>query len=143
MASYNLVVLIGNLTRDPEMRYTPGNTPVVSFGIAVNRTWNDGDGNRQEEVSFFDCECMGGQAQPIANYTKKGSRVLVQGQLRQNRWEDKDGNRRSKVYINAYSVQFLDRAESSSGNGPSASPPSTRTVQPSQPVNVRDDDIPF
>lgn len=106
MASYNKVILMGNLTRDPEVRFTPQGTPVASFGVAVNRKYKQGD-ELKEEVGFFDVVVFGKQGENCGQYLAKGRSVLVEGRLQQRRWETDDGQKRSKVEVVAQSVQFL------------------------------------
>ncbi len=106
MASYNRVILMGNLTRDPELRYTPGGTAVANFGIAINRRYKTEDEVR-EEVDFFDIVVWGKQAENCSEYLSKGRSVLVEGRLQQNRWETSEGQKRSKVEVVANTVQFL------------------------------------
>lgn len=113
MPSYNKVILMGNLTRDPEMRYTPNNTAVTSFGIAVNRKWKDGQGQPQEEVTFVDCEAWSKTAEVINQYLKKGRPVFVEGRLKLDQWDDKkDGSKRSKLKVVIESVTFIDSKKS-------------------------------
>ncbi len=106
MASYNRVILMGNLTRDPELRYTPGGTAVANFGIAINRRFKTEDEVR-EEVDFFDIVVWGKQAENCSEYLSKGRPVLLEGRLQQNRWETSEGQKRSKVEVVANTVQFL------------------------------------
>lgn len=108
MASYNKVQLIGNLTRDPELRYTPGGAAVCEFSIAINRKWkNKQSGQMQEEVGFFDITAWGKTGEVCAEYLKKGRPVFVEGRLTQDRWETPEGKKMSKVKITAENVQFL------------------------------------
>ncbi|MEA1928509.1 MAG: single-stranded DNA-binding protein [Candidatus Auribacterota bacterium] len=107
MVSVNTVILAGNLTRDPEVRYTPQGSAVSNFGLAVNRTYKSRDGDKKEEVNFFDIEVWGRQAETCGEYLKKGSPVLIEGRLKQDSWENKEGQKRNKVKIRAMRVQFL------------------------------------
>jgi single-strand DNA-binding protein len=130
MGAYNLVVLMGNLTRDPEVRFTPGGAAVASFGLAVNNRYKK-DGAVVDEVSFFDVEAWQKTAELCGEYLAKGRPVLIQGRLKQDRWEDDHGNKRSKIKVVATAVQFLgtkDKEDAPAGAAP-AQPP--------------DDDIPF
>ena len=102
----NKIILIGRLTKDPELRYTPNGTAVCNFTLAVERNFKNQDGER--EVDFVDIVVWRKQAENCANYLAKGRLVAVEGSLRQNRWEDEDGNNRSKLEVNANEVQFLD-----------------------------------
>jgi single-strand DNA-binding protein len=100
----NYVSIVGNMTRDPELRFTPSGAAVVNFGIAHNRKFRDGQGNDVEDVSFFDVQAWSALAENIAESLVKGMRVLVEGRLQQRSWEDKDGNNRTKVEIVADEV---------------------------------------
>ena len=105
MVSFNRVVLAGNLTRDPELRFTNDGIPVCSFGLAVNRVRS-----RNEEVDFFDISAWRELGETIANYKKKGDPILLEGRLQYRTWEAQDGSKRSKVDVVADNVQFLGRA---------------------------------
>ena len=108
MANVNKVILIWNLTRDPELRYTPSGTAVLDFGMAINRKWKGKDGTPQEEVGFFDCTAWARTAEIISEHVKKGNPLLVEGYLKQDRWEDKDsGQKRSKIKVTVERMQFL------------------------------------
>ena len=104
----NSFIGIGRLTRDPELRYTPGGTGVCKFGIAINRTYRNQEGNNIEEVLFINVVTWGKQAENVSQFLKKGRRVAINGELRSNNWQDKDGNKRVSYEINARTVQFLD-----------------------------------
>jgi single-strand DNA-binding protein len=118
MVSFNRVVLAGNLTRDPELRFTNDGIPVCSFGLAVNRVRS-----RSEEVDFFDISAWRELGETIANYKKKGDPILLEGRLQYRTWEAQDGSKRSKVDVVADNVQFLggrsdtDDGASSGGGG--------------------------
>jgi single-strand DNA-binding protein len=108
MASLNKVFLAGNLTRSPELRYTPGGTAVAQFGLAVNRRYKNREGQMQEEVTFVDIEVWGRQAEAASEYISKGSPVLLEGRLKLDTWESKQtGERRSKLRVVGERVQFL------------------------------------
>lgn len=108
MPSLNKVFLAGNLTRNPELRYTPGGTAVAQFGMAVNRRFRNRDGQMQEEATFVDIEVWGRQAETASEYLSKGSPVLVEGRLKLDTWESKQtGERRSKLRVVGERVQFL------------------------------------
>lgn len=109
MLSLNRVFLMGNLTRDPELRYTPNGTAVASFGVAVNRRFSTKEGDKREEVDFFEVEVWGKQAENCNEYLGKGRGILLEGRLKQDRWEDETGNKRSKVRIVASSVNFMPK----------------------------------
>jgi single-strand DNA-binding protein len=112
MVNFNRVVLGGNLTRDPELRFTQAGVPVCSFGIAVNRVRS-----RNEEVDFFDVSAWRELGQTVANYKKKGDPILVEGRLQYRTWEAQDGSKRSKVDVVADNVQFLGRAGDTGEDG--------------------------
>ena len=109
MIGLNKIFLMGNLTRDPELRYTPNGTAVAGFGVAVNRRYTTKEGDRKEEVDFFEVEVWDKQAENCNEYLSKGRGILIEGRLRQDRWEDESGNKRSKLKIVASSVQFMPR----------------------------------
>ena len=109
MIGLNKVFLMGNLTRDPELRYTPNGTAVAGFGVAVNRRYTTKEGDRKEDVDFFEVEVWDKQAENCNEYLAKGRGILIEGRLRQDRWEDESGNKRSKLKIVASSVQFMPR----------------------------------
>lgn len=119
MASYNKVILMGNLTRDPEIRFTPAGTAVASFALAVNRKYKQGE-EVKEEVSFFDVTAFGRQAENIGQYLAKGRPVLIDGRLQQQRWETDDGQKRSKVVVIAEAVQFLPSAKATGADAAEA-----------------------
>lgn len=102
----NRVILIGRLTRDPELRYTPSGTAVASFSIANNRTYAVA-GEKKEEVSFFDCIAWAKLGEIITEYCKKGQRIAVEGRIQQRRWEDQDKNKKSKIELVIENFQFL------------------------------------
>ena len=114
---YNKIILIGNLTKDPELRYTPQGTPVASFRLAVNYRYKQSDEPKQETM-FIDNVVFGKQAESCSKYLNKGSSVLVEGRLQERRWES-DGQQRSKFEVIAQSVRFLPRRGSSQDTGQS------------------------
>lgn len=107
MANFNRVILLGNLTRDPELRYTPNNAPVCSFDLAINRNYTTQAGERREEVCYVTIVAWGKQAETCAEYLSKGRPALVEGRLSQRSWETPDGQKRSKHEVVADRVQFL------------------------------------
>lgn len=147
MVSFNRVVLAGNLTRDPELRFTGGGIPVCDFGLAVNRVRS-----KNEEVDFFDITAWRELGETIANYKKKGDPILVEGRLQYRTWEAQDGSKRSKVDVVADNVQFLGgRGDGEGGGAPSGGSGSGRRGGQRQggqrddvDINEEDfDDIPF
>jgi len=145
MANLNLVILVGNLTRDPEVRYTPSGKAVSDLSLAVNRTWFDRQTNeRKEEVCFVDVVVWGKQAENCAEYLKKGSPIFIEGRLQLDRWETQAGEKRSKLRVNARRVQFLGRRRdesSSAGPQPPRSPAAPSGEAYEEPGI--EDDIPF
>lgn len=136
MASFNQATIVGNITRDPELRYTPGGSAVCDITVAVNEKWKGKDGQAKEEVSFIDCTCWGRTAEVAAEHLKKGRSVLVSGRLRQDRWEDKNGGgKRSKIGIVVDKLQFL--GGKGDAPAPAAAPdPVDEAVKP-------DENVPF
>lgn len=114
MAGFNKVILIGNLTKNPEVRYTPSGTPVTSFGLAVNRRFRQAS-DLKEEVCYIDVVVFGKQAEHCGQYLSKGSGVIVDGRLQQRRWETEDGQKRSKHEVVAQSVTFLPKRQDTGG----------------------------
>jgi len=110
MANFNKVLLLGNLTRDPQLSYTPSQTPVVDFGLAVNRRWTGQDGSQREEACFVDCRAFGKSAENINKYCKKGNPLFVEGRLSYDTWTGQDGQKRSKHRVVVQGFQFLGRA---------------------------------
>jgi len=154
MANLNKVFLIGNLTRDPELRVTPKGTAVCSFGLAVNRVYRDEGGNTHEETTFVDIEAWGRQGETISKYLSKGRSVMIEGRLRFDSWESKTGEKRSKLKVVTDNFQFLGgRGEGGSYEAeeaqPSAAPQqrsqATQEQPQSSPASQEDleDDVPF
>ena len=141
MASYNKVILVGNLTRDPEMSYLPTNqTPVTELGLAVNRRWRGQDGEQREETCFIDCRAFGRMAENISKYFQKGRPILIEGRLNFDQWEAQDGTKRSRHRIHVDNFTFVDtKAEAASSGSPE--PPSSEGMDPGQAAPK--DDIPF
>ena len=150
MASFNKVILMGNLTRDPELRYTPKGTAVAKIGLAVNRVWKTETGETKEEVLFIDVEAFSRQAETISQYIRKGSPVLVEGRLRMDTWDDKQTNqKRSKILVIAENVRFLGSGQPREGAAPDAprakpvaSAPAATTTDPAEEAPP-EDDVPF
>ena len=137
MTSFNKVILMGNLTRDPEVRYTPNGSAVANFAIAVNRKYKQGE-ETKEEVSYIDIVVFGKQAENCGQYLNTGDAALIEGRLQQRRWDDKDtGAKRSKVEVAAQSVTFMPKRQSSGGGGGQSHSEQT----PEAPVD--EGDIPF
>jgi single-strand DNA-binding protein len=150
MANFNKVILIGNLTRDPELRYTPKGLAIAKLGLAVNRSWKTETGENKEEVTFIDIDAFGKQAETIGQYLKKGRPVLVEGRLRLDQWDDKQtGQKRSKLGVILEAFQFLDsgnRGDSAGGRAPAASAaPAAAAAAPAEAEapEPEQDDVPF
>jgi single-strand DNA-binding protein len=151
MASFNKVILAGNLTRDPELRYTPKGTAVARLGIACNRKWKSETGEMKEEVTFVDVDAFGKTAETIGQYLKKGRPILIEGRLRYDTWEDKQsGQKKSKLSVVLENFQFLDsgggrgegaaeapRPRAAAGAAPAAAEPADSDGPPES------DDVPF
>jgi single-strand DNA-binding protein len=148
MASFNKVILVGNLTRDPELRYTPKGVAIAKLGLAVNRVWRNEAGESKEEVTFVDIDAFGKQAETIGQYLKKGRPILIEGRLRLDQWDDKQtGQKRSRLGVVLESFQFLDSGNRSEGVPARSSAPAAATeAAPSAPVEgpePEQDDVPF
>ncbi len=135
MASVNKVFLIGNLTRDPELRYTTNGSAVTDLGIALNRMYTTKDGDRREEVTFLDVTVWNRQAETCCQYLKKGQPVHVEGFIKMDTWDDKTtGEKRSKLKVEADRVQFLGSRKDEPGGMPShddeGAPPARETRRP-------------
>ena len=168
MNGFNKVILAGNLTRDPELRYTPSGTAIAKFGLAINRKWKDQNGELRDETTFVDVDAFGKQAELIGQYMKKGSPLLVEGRLRLDQWEDKQTQqKRSRLGVVLEGMTFLGSGQSREGgggdyggggggynSGPSgggtpmrsrpqqAAPPPSQSNDPDMPP-VEEDDVPF
>lgn len=141
----NSFIGIGRLTRDPELRYTPGGKGVCKFGIAINRTYRNQDGNNIEEVLFINVTTWGKQAENVSQFLKKGRRVAISGELRSNNWQDKEGNKRTSFEINARTVQFLDLVKGAGAveEGPAEREENIPDEQINEDTSIAEEDIPF
>ncbi len=145
MASFNKVLLMGNLTRDPQLSYTPSQTAVVDFGVATNRKWTAQDGSQRDETCFVDCRAFGRMAENLNKYMSKGKPIFIEGRLTYDTWTAQDGTKRSRHRVTVENFQFMpgagggggpDQADQSYGGDQAA--PQTRS-----PNQVVDDEIPF
>lgn len=162
MANFNKVILAGNITRDPELRYTPKGTAVARIGLAVNRTYKTESGESKEEVTFVDVEAFARQAEVIAQYFKKGNPILIEGRLKLDQWEDKNTHQKQsklKVILETFSFLSSGRGEgvpgeSSPGPAPSRAasqprppssppPPSQSAPHEAEAPGAEEDDVPF
>jgi single-strand DNA-binding protein len=107
MPNYNKVCLMGNLTRDPQLSYTPNQTVVVDFGMAINRKWKGKDGNESEETCFVDCRIWGKRGEALHKYCNKGNPLFVEGRLTFDSWEGHDGTKRSKLRVTVENFEFI------------------------------------
>jgi single-strand DNA-binding protein len=154
MANFNKVILAGNLTRDPEVRYTPKGTAIAKLGLAINRSWKNEAGETKEEVTFVDVDAFGRTAEVISQYLKKGRPILVEGRLKLDQWDDKQtGQKRSRLGVILENFQFLDSGRGGDGGGGGGS----RSSAPSAPASAaapseapepegpapEEDDVPF
>lgn len=153
MASFNKVILLGNLTRDPEMRVTANDLAIAQIGLAVNRQYRTRDGEKKEEVSFIDVDAFGKDAETLSRYLKKGDPLMLEGRLKLNQWEDSEGKKQSKLRVVLERFQFIGgnkssnaggyedssppRNSASSGGASSANPPAQTTG------DDLDEDVPF
>ena len=148
MASFNKVILMGNLTRDPELRYTSGGTAIAKLGLAVNRVWRDAEGQQKEETTFVDVDAFGKQAETLGQYMQKGRPILVEGRLKLDQWEDKNtGQNRSRLGVVLERFSFVGGGGGQADGGGAA--PQQSAPPPSEPADgppvdgPGDDDVPF
>ncbi len=149
MAGYNKVLLLGNLTRDPQLSYTPNQTAVVDFGVATNRRWTGQDGSQREETCFVDCRAFGRTAENINKFFSKGKPIFLEGRLTFDSWTAQDGSKKSKLRVTVENFQFLPGTGGGPGPGPAAEAPeqgfdeggAPPRGRPNEPVP--DSDIPF
>ena len=139
----NSVVLVGNLTRDPELRHTPSGTPVCSLRLAVNTRRKDETGQWIDKPNYFDVTVWGNQGERCAQYLSKGRPVAVDGRLEWREWETPEGNKRQAVEVVAESVQFLGSRGDSGGDAPQFVPAGAAGESADFPSSATDDDIPF
>lgn len=150
MASYNRVILVGNLTRDPELRYIPSGTPVTDIGLAVNDRRKNSEGEWVDETTFVDITLWGRQAEVASEYLSKGSPVLIEGRLKLDTWETNDGQKRSRLKVIGQRMQMLGAPRE--GGGGRRAPQDSQYSQPAPrdedsdappPEPPGDDEIPF
>ena len=151
MASFNKVILLGNLTRDPETRVTASGVTICKLGLATSRVYITKDGERREDTTFVDIDAFGKQAEVITKYMRKGRPLMVEGRLKLDQWESPEGQKRSKLGVVLENFQFVggrDEEDSSSSNYEQNSPPKRETksvteVDDSPNNDNFDDDVPF
>jgi len=141
MASYCKVLMIGNLTRDPQVSYTPNQTAVAELGIATNRKWTAQDGTQREDVCFCDLKAFGKQAETLGKYMSKGKPIFIEGRLCQDNWTAQDGTKRSKHYVTIENFQFLGGNDQQGGQRPAPQSQAPQGgFQQSPPADI---DVPF
>ena len=142
---FSKAIIMGNLTRDPELRSTSTGSQVCGFTVSVNRSYKDSSGNQQEQVSFIDCSAWGKAGEIIAQYAKKGSGIMVSGRLDQRSWEDKEGQKRSRVEINVEDFNFIGGGNSGNDGAGAKSASASQDVAPDdisdEPIDLSE--IPF
>lgn len=139
---FNKVTLLGNLTRDPEMRTTSGGQNVTNFGLAINRSWRNAAGEQQEDVDYIDCVAWGKAGEIINQYMQKGRALLVSGRLSQRSWEADDGSKRSKVEVVVEDFNFIsDGGNSDYGDSGSSSAPAPSTEKPAKKTEKKTKDV--
>jgi single-strand DNA-binding protein len=150
MANFNKVILAGNLTRDPELRYTPKGMAIAKVGLAINRKWKSETGEMKEEATFVDVDAFGKTAETIGQYLKKGRPILIEGRLRYQTWEDKQsGQKKSKLGVVMETFQFLDSGGGGRGGDASEAPAARPAAAASAPApdggdaEPPHDDVPF
>lgn len=143
MANYNKVLLMGNLTRDIELKHTPSGQVVGNIGLAVNRRYKTNEGEQREETTFVDCEAWGRTAEVMNQYLSKGRPVFIEGRLKLDTWQDKDGSNRSKLKVVVEGFQFVDSRGGGGGGAGSGGSYAGAAASSSQHQPISDDDIPF
>ena len=152
MASLNKVLLIGNLTRDPDVRMMTNGRPVCNFGLALNRSYKDAEGNRKEETTFVDVESYGPRAEAVGRFFTKGRAIFIEGRLKLDQWESKEGEKRSALKVVLDSFEFVDSKQDGSpsvtrsvetNDSPASEKSSTSSELKSHKEPELDDDVPF
>lgn len=143
MGSVNKVLVLGNLGRDAEMRYTPGGAPVATLNLATTETWNDKDGKRQEKTEWHRIVLWGKTAESLAEYLKKGKQIYVEGRLQTRQWEDKDGQKRYTTEIRGDRVVLLGGGSNGTSGTRGTTPARDHGPAPTELENELDDPIPF
>ena len=144
MGSVNKVILVGNLGRDVELRYTPGGAAVATLSLATAEVWNDKSGERQERTEWHRIILWGKQAESLQEYLKKGKQIYVEGRLQTRQWDDKDGNKRYTTEVKADRLTLLGGGSGRSNAGEKRSSSQPEPVGDGEAVNpITDDDIPF
>jgi single-strand DNA-binding protein len=142
MNGFSKVILLGNLTRDPEIRYLPNGTAVASFAVAVNRRFRQGQ-EVKDDVSYVDVVVFGKQGENCGQYLSKGAGVLIDGRLQQRRWESEDGQKRNKLEVVAQNVQFMPKRQGTGGTGPGGPRTEERDSSETYGGMEIEEDVPF
>ena len=156
MASLNKVLLIGNLTRDPDVKMMTNGRPVCNFGLALNRSYKDSEGNKKDETTFVDVECFGPRAEAVGRFFTKGRAIFVEGRLKLDQWESKEGEKRSAIRVVLDNFEFVDSRQESQNNqsdvnstsyalpaSSQSNSPTSNTTVPNSADPELDEDVPF
>ena len=141
MASFNKVILMGNLTRDPELRVTNTGLSICKLSLAVNRTYTTKEGDSKDETTYVDIDAFGRQAETLSKYLQKGRPIMVEGRLKLDQWETNEGQKRSKLGVILENFQFIGGRDSASS--PNASDLNSEPEAPQSNEGFEDDDVPF
>ena len=143
MASFNKVILIGNLTRDPELRVTGSGLSICKLGLAVNRSYTNKDGESKDETTYVDVDAFGKQAEILAKFMQKGRPLMLEGRLKLDQWESNDGQKRSKLGVVLESFQFIGSRDDSISRGTSSAESTAQQISNNQENETFDEDVPF
>lgn len=144
MPNLNKVMLMGNLTRDPEIKYTPKGTAIADFGLAINRNWKTETGEKKEETTFVGCSAFGRVAEIIGEYCKKGNAIYVEGRLTQETWDDKaSGEKKSKTKVTVENIQLLGGKTGASESRPASQAAAQKAKTAPPKDDLEDSAIPF
>ena len=143
MASFNKVILIGNLTRDPELRVTGSGLSICKLGLAVNRSYTNKDGESKDETTYVDVDAFGKQAEILAKFMQKGRPLMLEGRLKLDQWESNDGQKRSKLGVVLESFQFIGARDDSISRGTSSAESTAQQISNNHENETFDEDVPF
>ena len=143
MASFNKVILVGNLTRDPELRVTGTGLSICKLGLAVNRSYTSKDGESKDETTYVDVDAFGKQAEILGKYMQKGRPLMIEGRLKLDQWESNDGQKRSKLGVVLESFQFIGGRDDNVSNSTSAKDSSSQDISNNTQEESFDGDVPF
>ena len=139
----NKVMLAGNLTRDPQLKFTANEKCVANFGLAINKKWRGGDGETKEETTFIDVECWGRTAELVGQYLTKGRNCFIEGSIKLDQWEAQDGTKRSKLSVRAETVQFIGNLGEGQQSAPKQAPAAAGGPSVPPSADLGDDEPPF